>query len=122
MVLKPCDANRGDCEPKAAPEAKSAPSSAYRAGSIRRISNSEDEVSPHSMLLEPLARLNAVSCCRVVLLDLGQKLSRRGMMIEAVIWDFGGVITTSPFEAFARFEKEHGLPIDTIRRTNAANH
>jgi putative hydrolase of the HAD superfamily len=44
------------------------------------------------------------------------------MMIEAVIWDFGGVITTSPFEAFARFEKEHGLPIDIIRRTNAADH
>jgi putative hydrolase of the HAD superfamily len=43
-------------------------------------------------------------------------------MIEAVIWDFGGVITTSPFEAFARFEKEHGLPLDIIRRTNAANH
>src|ERR1700744_1043852 len=43
-------------------------------------------------------------------------------MIEAVIWDFGGVITTSPFEAFARFEQERGLPIDIIRRTNAANH
>jgi putative hydrolase of the HAD superfamily len=44
------------------------------------------------------------------------------MMIEAVIWDFGGVITTSPFEAFARFERERGLPIDIIRRTNANNH
>jgi putative hydrolase of the HAD superfamily len=44
------------------------------------------------------------------------------MMIEAVIWDFGGVLTTSPFEAFARFEKERGLPSDIIRRTNAANH
>jgi putative hydrolase of the HAD superfamily len=44
------------------------------------------------------------------------------MMIEAVIWDFGGVLTTSPFEAFARFEQERGLPIDIIRRTNAANH
>src|ERR1700753_3296853 len=43
-------------------------------------------------------------------------------MIEAVIWDFGGVITTSPFEAFARFEAERGLPADVIRRTNAANH
>src|ERR1700744_5228469 len=43
-------------------------------------------------------------------------------MIEAVIWDFGGVITTSPFEAFARFETERGLPLDIIRRTNAANH
>jgi len=43
-------------------------------------------------------------------------------MLEAVIWDFGGVLTTSPFEAFARFEAERGLPADIIRRTNAANH
>ena len=43
-------------------------------------------------------------------------------MIEAVIWDFGGVLTSSPFEAFARFESERGLPTDIIRRTNAANH
>lgn len=43
-------------------------------------------------------------------------------MVEAVIWDFGGVLTTSPFEAFARFEKERGLPADIIRCTNAANH
>ena len=43
-------------------------------------------------------------------------------MVEAVIFDFGGVITSSPFEAFARFETEHGLPADIIRRTNAANH
>jgi putative hydrolase of the HAD superfamily len=43
-------------------------------------------------------------------------------MIEAVIWDFGGVFTTSPFEAFARFETERGLPADIIRRTNASNH
>jgi putative hydrolase of the HAD superfamily len=43
------------------------------------------------------------------------------MTIEAVIWDFGGVLTTSPFKAFARFEAERGLPADIIRRTNAAN-
>jgi putative hydrolase of the HAD superfamily len=43
-------------------------------------------------------------------------------MIEAVIFDFGGVITSSPFDAFARFETERGLPADIIRRTNAANH
>jgi putative hydrolase of the HAD superfamily len=42
--------------------------------------------------------------------------------IEAVIFDFGGVLTSSPFEAFARFERERGLPVDIIRRTNAANH
>src|SRR3979411_3302752 len=44
------------------------------------------------------------------------------MMLKAVIWDFGGVLTTSPFEAFARFEIERGLPADIIRRTNAGNH
>ncbi|MCK1335912.1 putative hydrolase of the HAD superfamily [Bradyrhizobium sp. LB1.3] len=44
------------------------------------------------------------------------------MTIEAVIFDFGGVLTSSPFEAFARYEAERGLPIDIIRRTNAANH
>jgi len=43
-------------------------------------------------------------------------------MIEAVIWDFGGVLTTSPFEAFARFEAERALPAGIIRRVNAANH
>jgi len=43
-------------------------------------------------------------------------------MIEAVIWDFGGVFTTSPFEAFTRFETERGLPAGIIRRTNASNH
>jgi len=43
-------------------------------------------------------------------------------MVDAVIWDFGGVLTTSPFEAFARYETERGLPVDIIRRTNATNH
>lgn len=42
-------------------------------------------------------------------------------MIEAVIWDFGGVITTSPFEAFNRYERERGLPRDFIRTINATN-
>jgi len=46
----------------------------------------------------------------------------RTLAIEAVIFDFGGVLTSSPFEAFARFETERGLPVDIIRRTNAANH
>ena len=42
-------------------------------------------------------------------------------MIEAVIWDFGGVFTTSPFEAFNRYEAARGLPHDFIRTVNAAN-
>ena len=40
---------------------------------------------------------------------------------STVIFDFGGVITSSPFEAFARFEAERGLPDGTIRGINAAN-
>ena len=43
------------------------------------------------------------------------------MAIEAVIWDFGGVFTTSPFEAFSRYEAAHGLPDGHIRRVNATN-
>ena len=39
----------------------------------------------------------------------------------AVIFDFGGVITGSPFEAFNRLEAERGLPRDFIRGVNAAN-
>ncbi len=42
-------------------------------------------------------------------------------MIQAVLWDFGGVLTTSPFEAFSRYETEHGLPVDFIRTINANN-
>lgn len=42
-------------------------------------------------------------------------------MIEAVIWDFGGVLTSSPFEAFNRYERERGLPADFIRSINATN-
>jgi putative hydrolase of the HAD superfamily len=42
-------------------------------------------------------------------------------MIEALIWDFGGVLTTSPFEAFRRFETERGLPRDFLRSVNARN-
>jgi putative hydrolase of the HAD superfamily len=41
------------------------------------------------------------------------------MAIEAVIWDFGGVFTTSPFEAFRRYETERGLPENFIRTVNA---
>lgn len=40
---------------------------------------------------------------------------------RAILWDFGGVLTSSPFEAFNRFEREHGLPQDFIRRINATN-
>jgi putative hydrolase of the HAD superfamily len=42
-------------------------------------------------------------------------------MKRAVLWDFGGVILTSPFEAFQRYEAENGLPRDFIRSVNTTN-
>ncbi len=42
-------------------------------------------------------------------------------MIKAVLWDFGGVFTTSPFEAFNRYEAEKGIPLNFIRSVNANN-
>lgn len=42
-------------------------------------------------------------------------------MFKAVLWDFGGVITTSPFEAFNRYESQNALPKDFIRGINATN-
>ena len=41
--------------------------------------------------------------------------------VQAVIWDFGGVISSSPFEAFARYEAARGLPKDFLRTVNATN-
>ena len=40
---------------------------------------------------------------------------------DAVLWDFGGVILSSPFDAFSRYEREHGLPVDFIRTVNATD-
>jgi len=41
---------------------------------------------------------------------------------KAVLWDFGGVILASPFEAFRHYETAHGLPQDFIRGVNTTNH
>ena len=42
-------------------------------------------------------------------------------MIKAIFWDFGGVITSSPFEAFNVFEKNNDLPSDFLRKVNSTN-
>jgi putative hydrolase of the HAD superfamily len=42
--------------------------------------------------------------------------------IEAVLFDFGGVLSTSPFDAFERHEHAQGLPAGFIRTLNATNH
>jgi putative hydrolase of the HAD superfamily len=41
--------------------------------------------------------------------------------ITAVLFDFGGVLVDSPFDAFARYEAEHGLPDGFIRSINRVN-
>ena len=38
-----------------------------------------------------------------------------------VIWDFGGVITSSPFDAFNRMEEARGMPINSVRKINATD-
>src|SRR3984885_6404216 len=48
-------------------------------------------------------------------------ISGERVAIRAVMFDFGGVVTTSPFEAFARLEVERGLPEGFIRTVNAPN-
>src|SRR4051812_6335507 len=42
-------------------------------------------------------------------------------MFDAVFFDFGGVILSSPFEAFAVYEVRAGLPLDAVRTINATN-
>lgn len=41
--------------------------------------------------------------------------------VRAVLWDMGGVLTTSPFEAFARYERDRNLPPGFLRSVNATN-
>jgi putative hydrolase of the HAD superfamily len=43
------------------------------------------------------------------------------MPIRAVIFDVGGVILTSPFDSFARYEADNGLPAGLLRQLNATN-
>jgi putative hydrolase of the HAD superfamily len=42
-------------------------------------------------------------------------------VIQAVLFDFGGVITTSPFDNFALLEERRGVPADTIRKINSTD-
>ena len=42
-------------------------------------------------------------------------------MFTAVLWDFGGVILSSPFEAFNRYEQANDLPTDFIRTVNSTD-
>lgn len=41
--------------------------------------------------------------------------------IRAVLFDFGGVVLTSPFDAFAAYEQAEGFPDGLIRQINSTN-
>ena len=43
------------------------------------------------------------------------------LQLQAILWDFGGVFTTSPFENFNKLEAELGAPRDFIRQVNSTN-
>lgn len=51
-------------------------------------------------------------------LEVGNSI---GFVKKAVLFDFGGVVTTSPFEAFSRYEADNGLPDGLIRTINSTN-
>ena len=43
------------------------------------------------------------------------------LRFSSVFWDFGGVITSSPFESFNRYENDNGLPENFLRTVNSTN-
>ncbi len=51
----------------------------------------------------------------------GGEKGRSDEVIRAVMFDFGGVISSSPFEAFEEYERRQGLPLGTIRRVNSTD-
>ena len=73
---------------------------------------------PSVAMFEP----STTTCCGVCSLasSFDAVIVESSTVIRAVLWDFGGVILSSPFEAFNRYEATNGLPADFIRRVNAA--
>ena len=55
-----------------------------------------------------------------VLVVIRRVIVESSAVINAVFFDFGGVILASPFEAFNRYETANGLPQDFLRRVNTA--
>jgi putative hydrolase of the HAD superfamily len=45
----------------------------------------------------------------------------RDPRLRAVLWDFGGVFSASPFVAFDRYERVRGLPEGFLRRVNSTD-
>ena len=58
-----------------------------------------------------------------IIADTGHLAARTydAEVIRAVLFDFGGVILSSPFEEFERYEQASGLPLGTIRKINSTS-
>ena len=52
---------------------------------------------------------------------LGGPVASPLVPITAALFDFGGVILSSPFDAFAHYEQDHDLPPGHLRRVNATD-
>ncbi len=76
---------------------------------------SDGSLPPSVAMLDP-----STTACPLGM-EASQPCRYAAPVIRAVLFDFGGVILSSPFEAFNRYEAEVGLPLDTIRRINATN-
>ena len=76
---------------------------------------SDGSLRPSVAMLDP-----STTACPLGM-EASQPCRYAAPVIRAVLFDFGGVILSSPFEAFNRYEAEVGLPLDTIRRINATN-
>ena len=73
---------------------------------------------PSVAMFEP----STTTCCEfAVLVVIRRVIVESSAVINAVFFDFGGVILASPFEAFNRYESTNGLPPDFIRQVNAAD-
>ena len=57
----------------------------------------------------------STTTCLVITVPAYDAPVPKPLNISAVLWDFGGVILSSPFEAFNRYEASRGLPADLIR-------
>jgi putative hydrolase of the HAD superfamily len=52
---------------------------------------------------------------------LPERLYDPAVAISAALFDFGGVILSSPFEAFTHYERSHNLPAGLLRKINATD-
>jgi putative hydrolase of the HAD superfamily len=76
-------------------------------------------ITPSSQPCDGHIEPSSITSAYDLAVDEGWPVNGGSRVYEAVLWDFGGVILTSPFEAFNRYEHERGLPTNFLRTVNA---